>query len=89
LRLMKPNLMLPATTALGAIEDTGREMGILAGANVVMPNISPAGVRAKYMLYNNKICTGESARLSRERIGRRINDVGCEIVVSRGDYCAI
>ena len=86
LRLMKPSLLLPATTALGTILDTGREMGVMAGANVVMPNLSPADAREKYLLYNNKICTDESARLCRGCIARRMQSVGCEVVTSRGDY---
>ena len=89
LRLMKPNLLLPATTALGTIEDTGREMGVLAGANVVMPNLSPADAREKYLLYDNKICTDESASLCRGCIGQRMRSIGCEVVVSRGDYVAV
>ena len=60
LRLIHPPLLLPATTALGTIHPTGREQGILAGANVVMPNLSPVAVREKYALYDNKICTGRS-----------------------------
>ena len=61
LRLMNPNSLIPSTTALGTVKDTGRERGILAGANVLMPNLSPVSVRKKYMLYDNKICTGEEA----------------------------
>ena len=49
LRLLIPNVLLPSTTALGTIHPKGRELGILAGANVVMPNLSPLDVRAKYM----------------------------------------
>jgi biotin synthase len=86
LRLMKPNLLLPATTALGTIENTGRKLGIMAGANVVMPNISPICVRENYLLYDNKICTSESARMCCERITQHIHSIGCEVVVSRGDY---
>lgn len=58
IRLIHPTVLLPATTALGTIHPLGREKGILAGANVVMPNLSPVGVRKKYLLYDNKICTG-------------------------------
>ena len=61
IRLMLPTVLLPATTALGTINPRGRELGILAGANVVMPNLSPVSVRKKYDLYDNKICTGEEA----------------------------
>jgi len=86
LRLMKPNLLLPATTALGTIEETGREMGVLAGGNVVMPNLSPLDAREKYMLYDNKICTDDGARKCRGCIERRMKKIGCEIAVTRGDY---
>ena len=57
IRLIKPNILLPATTALGTIDPLGRELGIKAGANVVMPNLSPVSERKKYSLYDNKICT--------------------------------
>ena len=86
LRLMKPNLLLPATTALGTIEETGREMGVLAGGNVVMPNLSPLDAREKYMLYDNKICTDDGARKCRGCIARRMKKIGCEIAITRGDY---
>ncbi|MCL1884688.1 MAG: [FeFe] hydrogenase H-cluster radical SAM maturase HydE [Defluviitaleaceae bacterium] len=89
LRLMNPNLLLPATTALGTVEPTGREMGVMAGANVVMPNLSPPHIREKYLLYDNKICTGDGPQQCRGCIGRRMNKIGCEIVVSRGDYVAV
>jgi biotin synthase len=85
LRLMQPNLLIPATTALGTLDARGRERGILAGANVVMPNLSPVEVRKKYSLYNNKICTGEEAAECAVCIRNRIKRIGYEIVVSRGD----
>lgn len=88
LRLMFPNSLLPATTALGTINPRGRELGILAGANVVMPNLSPRGVRAKYLLYDGKICTGDEAAECKRCMERRIESVGYEVVVSRGDYRA-
>lgn len=86
LRLMLPNVLLPATTALGTIDPNGREMGILAGANVVMPNLSPKGVRKKYLLYDNKICTGDEAAECRQCLERRMNKIGYRIAVSRGDF---
>lgn len=86
LRLMFPKALIPSTTAVGTLDPQGREKAILAGANVLMPNLSPLDVRKNYLLYDNKICTGEEAaescRLLRERIGR----IGYEIVVDRGDY---
>jgi biotin synthase len=86
LRLMLPNAMIPATTALGTIHPNGREMGILAGANVVMPNLSPVGVREKYSLYDNKICTGEEAAECRFCLENRLKEIGYQTVVGRGDY---
>ncbi|MDO4798336.1 MAG: [FeFe] hydrogenase H-cluster radical SAM maturase HydE [Coriobacteriales bacterium] len=85
LRLMQPNLLLPATTALGTLDPRGREKGILAGANVVMPNLSPAGVRSKYELYDNKICTGEESAQSRDQLAARMCSIGYQVVVDRGD----
>lgn len=85
LRLMIPKALLPATTALGTIDPNGREMGILAGANVVMPNLSPISVRKKYMLYNDKISTGDEAAESVENLKLRMKNIGYEVVVSRGD----
>ena len=86
LRLMHPNVLLPATTALGTINPNGRELGILAGANVVMPNLSPSVAREKYLLYNNKISTGDEAAESIENLKLRMKEIGYQIVVSRGDY---
>ena len=86
LRLLKPKVLLPATTALGTIHPMGRELGILAGGNVVMPNLSPVGVRAKYMLYDNKICTGDEAAECINCMKRRMESIGYEVVIGRGDY---
>lgn len=85
IRLMLPSVLLPATTALGTIDPAGREKGVLAGANVVMPNLSPREVRDKYLLYDNKICTGDEAAECRHCIDNRMNTIGYQIVVSRGD----
>ncbi|MDO4399393.1 MAG: [FeFe] hydrogenase H-cluster radical SAM maturase HydE [Coriobacteriia bacterium] len=85
IRLIKPNVLLPATTALGTIDPQGREKGILAGANVVMPNLSPVDVRHAYELYDNKICTGEEAAECRGCLGARMMGIGYEIVIDRGD----
>jgi biotin synthase len=86
LRLMQPNVLLPATTALGTIHPEGRELGILAGANVVMPNLSPVEVRKKYALYDNKLCTGEEAAECRSCLQNRMRRIGYEVVTDRGDY---
>jgi biotin synthase len=89
LRLMQPNLLIPSTTALGTLDVRGREQGILAGANVVMPNLSPVEVRKKYLLYDNKICTGEEAAECAACMRNRIKQIGYEIAVSRGDCLPI
>lgn len=85
LRLIKPNLLLPSTTALGSIDPMGREKGILAGANVVMPNLSPSGVRKKYQLYNNKVSDGAESAQSKAALIQRMSAIGYEIVTDRGD----
>ncbi|MCD7887390.1 MAG: [FeFe] hydrogenase H-cluster radical SAM maturase HydE [Clostridiales bacterium] len=85
LRLMFPYALIPATTALGTIHSRGRELGLQAGANVVMPNLSPVGVREKYALYENKICTGEEAAECRSCLEGRVRLAGYEIVTARGD----
>lgn len=89
IRLMLPSVLLPATTALGTIHPEGRELGILAGANVVMPNLSPTSVRQKYLLYDNKICTGDEAAECRSCMQRRIESIGYSLTVSRGDHKSI
>lgn len=85
IRILKPTVLLPATTALGTIDPRGREKGILAGANVVMPNLSPTNVRKKYELYDNKICTGDEAAECRSCLSNRMKTIGCELVTYRGD----
>lgn len=85
IRLIKPNILLPSTTALGTVDPLGREKGIKAGANVVMPNLSPVTVRKKYALYDNKICTGEESAQCRSCLNRRMESIGYEIVTDRGD----
>lgn len=86
IRLIHPHVLLPATTALGTIHPKGRELGILSGANVVMPNLSPVNVREKYKLYDNKICTGNEAAECRYCMENRMKSIGYEVAVSRGDY---
>ena len=88
LRLMLPYALLPATTALGTLDPSGREKGVLAGANVVMPNLSPMAVRTKYMLYDNKCSTGEEAAESRHLLDQRMHQIGYEVVTDRGDVAA-
>ena len=85
LGLMFPKVLLPATTALGTIAPNGRELGLMTGCNVVMPNLSPVRVRKKYDLYDNKICTGEEAAECRGCLQRRIESAGYTIASERGD----
>ena len=84
-RLIHPPVLLPATTALGTIHPEGRELGILSGANVVMPNLSPPSVRKKYMLYNDKISDGAESAQSKAELVRRMTAIGYEVVTARGD----
>ncbi|GHV37441.1 [FeFe] hydrogenase H-cluster radical SAM maturase HydE [Clostridia bacterium] len=86
IRVMLPSVLLPATTALGTIHPLGRELGIKAGGNVVMPNLSPVGERKKYLLYDGKICTGEEAAECRDCMRRRVRSIGFELEIDRGDY---
>lgn len=85
IRLIHPKILLPATTALGTILPNGRERGMLSGANVVMPNLSPVSVRKKYELYDNKICTGDEAAQCIKCLSARVASIGYEIVTDRGD----
>lgn len=85
IRLIHPEVLLPSTTALGTIDPNGREKGILAGANVVMPNLSPSIVRKKYELYNNKLSDGDESAQRKENLAKRMQSIGYEIVTDRGD----
>ncbi|MBQ7043604.1 MAG: [Clostridia bacterium] len=85
IRLIHPPVLLPSTTALGTIDENGREKGIMVGANVVMPNLSPKSVRKKYELYNNKLSDGDESAQCKESLNERIKKIGYEIVTDRGD----
>ena len=85
IRLIYPPVLLPATTALGTIDPRGREKGILSGANVVMPNLSPVDVRKKYLLYDNKICTGDESAQCVNCMAMRMEAIGYRLVSARGD----
>lgn len=85
IRIIHPCVLLPATTALGTLENDGREKGILAGANVVMPNLSPASIRKKYSLYDGKISDGAESAQCLNQLKKRVESVGCKVVVHRGD----
>lgn len=84
-RLLVPDVLLPATTALGTIDPAGREKGVRAGANVVMPNLSPLAVRKKYALYDNKISTGQESAQGLADLKQRMKVIGYEVVTERGD----
>jgi len=86
IRLLLPMALIPSTTALGTINPKGRELGLQAGANVVMPNLSPVRHRKKYLLYDNKICTGEEAAECMGCLAGRIRSAGFEMDFSRGDH---
>ncbi len=85
LRLIQPTLLLPATTALGTLLENGREKGILSGANVVMPNLSPTSVRRKYLLYDNKLSDGPESAQAVDSLKKRLEAIGANVVVARGD----
>lgn len=87
-RLLLPNALIPSTTALGTIDPQGREKGLKAGANVVMPNLSPVKFRKLYSLYDNKICMGEEAAECRQCLAKRVESAGYKIVTDRGDWRA-
>ena len=85
IRLIHPYVLLPATTALGTLHPEGREMGIMSGANVVMPNLSPSSVRKKYMLYDNKLSDGAESAQAKASLEKRMKAIGCNLIVGRGD----
>ena len=85
-RIMLPRVLMPATTALGTAESDGRQLGVLAGCNVVMPNLSPAHVRKKYMLYDNKAGTDLTAQEGIAMLRRQMEQIGYEVVIGRGDF---
>ena len=85
LRLIFPYALIPATTALGSIHPQGRELGLKAGANVIMPNLSPQDVREKYLLYDNKICVSEDSSECRDCTQRRVSSAGYKVVTDIGN----
>lgn len=86
IRLIYPPILLPSTTALGTIDTQGTEKGIQAGANVIMPNLSPLSVRKKYELYNHKKHTGEESAQNKNRLALKMKEIGYEIVTERGGF---
>lgn len=88
-RLLLPEALLPSTTAMGTLDPKGREKALKAGANVVMPNLSPIDVREKYELYKDKICTGDEAAHCRQCIEGRIKSAGFRVDMGRGDHASV
>lgn len=85
-RILLPSVLLPATTALGTVQNNGRQLGVLAGCNVVMPNLSPLSVRKKYMLYNDKAGTGDDAHTGIRLLKEQMAEIDYQVVCGRGDY---
>ncbi len=85
IRLMQPEILLPATTALSTLHPHGHELGILSGANVIMPNLSPSEVRKKYELYDGKVYSGDEAAENKKSIEEKLKAIGCTVSQSRGD----
>lgn len=86
IRLISPAILLPSTTALGTVEEFGREKGILSGANVVMPNLSPHEAKSKYLLYDNKLSQGAESAVNKHLLEERMRKIGYQIVTARGDF---
>lgn len=85
IRIMLPNTLIPSTTSLSSVDDKGREKGVLSGANVIMPNLSPMDVREKYLLYNHKAYVGDEASESLENLKGSMKKIGYQVVIDRGD----
>ena len=86
IRLIQPDVLLPATTALATLDPHGRERGMQSGANVVMPNLSPASVRKKYMLYDNKASDGAESAQQLDKLRAQLSAIGYRVVTDRGDH---
>lgn len=86
IRILLPDVLLPATTALGTLDENGREKAMMCGANVIMPNLSPNDSRKLYELYNNKLCTGDEASEELDSLKKRMKKIHCHIVVDKGDH---
>ncbi len=87
-RLILPTALLPATTALGTILPNGRELALKVGANVIMPNLSPTDVRSKYLLYDNKLCTGDESAQCKKDLEDKVLSAGYKVVTNRGDHAS-
>lgn len=85
-RLLLPDALIPSTTALATLSPEGRRMGILSGANVVMPNLSPEEQRSKYSIYDNKVALGAEAAEGIRLLDKELQAIGYHIDLSRGDF---
>ncbi|MBE6369397.1 MAG: [FeFe] hydrogenase H-cluster radical SAM maturase HydE [Lentisphaerae bacterium] len=85
-RIMHPEVLLPATTALGTLQQDGRLLGVLAGANVIMPNLTPQSVQENYNLYNNKLHTDSAVSVAIAQLQSSLASIGYSIAVGRGDF---
>ena len=85
-RLLLPKALIPATTALATLSPAGRIEGILSGANVVMPNLSPTNVRTKYAIYENKAAWGTEAAEGLAALEAELQSIGYHIDYSKGDF---
>lgn len=85
-RLLLPKALIPSTTALASLNQDGRKMALLSGANVVMPNLTPAGNRKKYLLYQNKISAGEETAECFHQLKEEIESIGLKMDLFRGDF---
>ena len=81
-------MLLPSTTALVPFSGNGREIGVLCGCNVVMPNLSPLSVRQKYLLYDNKAGISDDALSGVKKLRSQMESIGYEVVIGRGDFAS-
>lgn len=89
LRLLFPSALIPATTALASLSPEGRILGLKAGANVLMPNLSPLSVRKKYQLYENKAFSGMESAQEIDALKKSVAAAGYEIVIDKGDRAGL
>jgi biotin synthase len=83
-RLVLKNAHIPSTSALATLDEEGREKGILAGANVVMPSFTPSPYRSNYLIYKDKKCISESPQQCMPCLDLRLMSVGVKASHSHG-----
>lgn len=89
MRLALPQALIPSTTAMASLSPNGRLRGILSGANVVMPNLSPEDNRKQYSLYDNKASLGAESAQGIRALADELATIGYSIDWSRGDSPSI